>query len=317
VKNLYNAFLDERIESEIPNRMKIPELRSPYDKIDGIVYFGRMIDKIRLHDAGGLPAEYVAYLGASQAFDGRCCRFLHIDYSELTKAVKEGRPERELLKWAYDNGRKPSEEEVEIWNAFMQKRGWRDEACPRLVERKQASGIVSDAVLTSFDFIDVDEGRPLRFDRDPILVQTGVNPSAAIPGLRSPYVQMDGIFHFARMLDKIRLTAEGKLPAQWLEANGSLTGFDGCCCGLLRIEYSALKERVERGGRDDEILEWAFSNGRKPLDEEVEIWNACLSKRCWRDKYTPRLRLRLQQAAMPIGAALTMFDFIDLDEGHA
>jgi len=42
--------------------MKIPELRSPYEKVGGIVYFGRMIDKIRLHEAGQLPPEYIEYL---------------------------------------------------------------------------------------------------------------------------------------------------------------------------------------------------------------------------------------------------------------
>jgi gluconokinase len=67
---------------------------------------------------------------------------------------------------------------------------------------------------------------------------------------------------------------------------------------------------------DEEIFEWALSNGRKPSDEEVEIWNAYLFKRCWRDEYTNRLHFRLQQAGMPIEAALTMFDFIDLDEGR-
>src|SRR5215470_4115401 len=138
--------------------MKILGLRSPYDKVDGIVYLGRMIDKIRLHSAGQLPAEYLASLGESWAFDGRCSRFLGIQYPELTARVKAGTSESELLEWVYNNGRKPSEEEVEIWNAFMQKRGWRDETSARLLERKQEWGIVSDRVLTSFDFIDADEG---------------------------------------------------------------------------------------------------------------------------------------------------------------
>jgi hypothetical protein len=47
---------------------------------------------------------------------------------------------------------------------YLQKRGWRDEASARLLERKQEWGIGSDRVLTSFDFIDADEGRPLRFE---------------------------------------------------------------------------------------------------------------------------------------------------------
>jgi Domain of unknown function (DUF5069) len=296
--------------------MNIPGLRSAYDKVDGIVYFGRMIDKIRLHSAGQLPVEYVANLGEPWAFDGRCSRFLRIEFSELTTRVKAGTSESELLEWAYNSGRKPPEEKIEIWNAFMQKRGWRDEASARLLERKQKWGIVSDRVLTSFDFIDADEGRPLQFESDPVPVQSRVNPTVSIPGLRSPYERVGGIFHFGRMLDKIRLAAQGKLPAEWLEANGVPNGFDGICSRFLGVDYSVLKERTWMGGGDDELLQWTFSNGRKPSDEEVEIWNTYMSKRSWRDQHTPRLHFRLQQAAMPIGAALTMFDFIDLDEGH-
>ena len=61
--------------------MEIPGLRSPYETVGGIVYFGRMIDKIRLQASGKLPSAYQAQLGDanSRSFDGRCCRFLQID----------------------------------------------------------------------------------------------------------------------------------------------------------------------------------------------------------------------------------------------
>jgi hypothetical protein len=36
----------------------IPGLRSCYDKVGRLIYFGRMLDKIRLHAAGQLPPEY-------------------------------------------------------------------------------------------------------------------------------------------------------------------------------------------------------------------------------------------------------------------
>ena len=85
-----------------------------------------------------------------------------------------------------------------------------------------------------------------------------------IHGLRSPYEPVGGLVYFARMIDKIRLHAAGLLPSEY---------------------------------------------------EEVEIWNDYLSKRCWRDRYTPRLHIRLQEAGWPIGTVLTMFDFVDLDEG--
>jgi hypothetical protein len=50
--------------------------RSAYDLTGGIVYFGRMLDKIRLHAADRLREDFHANLGVS--FDGRCSRFLGV-----------------------------------------------------------------------------------------------------------------------------------------------------------------------------------------------------------------------------------------------
>ena len=38
--------------------MKVSGSRSSFEKVGGIVYFGRMLDKIRLHSAGRLPAGW-------------------------------------------------------------------------------------------------------------------------------------------------------------------------------------------------------------------------------------------------------------------
>jgi hypothetical protein len=43
--------------------MEIHGLRGPYETVGGLVYFARMIDKIRLHAAGLLPSEYQPLLG--------------------------------------------------------------------------------------------------------------------------------------------------------------------------------------------------------------------------------------------------------------
>jgi hypothetical protein len=40
--------------------MKVEGLRSCWERVGGLFYFGRMLDKIRLHARGQLPAEYVA-----------------------------------------------------------------------------------------------------------------------------------------------------------------------------------------------------------------------------------------------------------------
>ena len=168
--------------------MQIQLLRSAYDIVEGIVYFGRMVDKIRLHASGMLPSEYQPFLGSTNpdSFDGRCCRFLNIDYAALVAQALQGGSDESLLQWACLQGRKPSNKDVEIWNAFMQKRGWRDESSGRLRERTQRAGIADRGVSTFFDFYDADEGRPPRFPEDPptpIKVSLGI---ARIPGLRSP-----------------------------------------------------------------------------------------------------------------------------------
>jgi gluconokinase len=139
--------------------MNVAGLRSPHEKIGGMVYFGRMLDKIRLRAAGQLPAEYVANLGGG--FDARATSFLWIEYAALVERVKEGGSDEEILEWCQQRGRKPSDEELEIWNDFMRKRGWNDEITERLVQRKRESGLTArDDIQTMFDYIDADEGRP-------------------------------------------------------------------------------------------------------------------------------------------------------------
>jgi gluconokinase len=133
---------------------------SPYLATRGLVYFARMIDKIRLHAAGQLPEGYHKHLG--QDFDGRCLRFLgNIDYAALRAEALKGGTNESLLDWCFAQGRKPTDEEIEIWNAFMTKRGWRDEACERIAFRLKEAGLESRAAeaVTMFDFIDLDEGR--------------------------------------------------------------------------------------------------------------------------------------------------------------
>ena len=139
----------------------IPGLRSPFDQISGIVYFGRMVDKIRLAAAGKLPEGWQPMRGTQQkgTFDGRCCSFLHINYAALEAETLKGRADEELISWAFANGRRPTDEEIEVWNGFMTKRGWRDAGTQRLNERLAEIGLPPGTVQTMFEFIDLDEGR--------------------------------------------------------------------------------------------------------------------------------------------------------------
>lgn len=139
-----------------------------------------------------------------------------------------------------------------------------------------------------------------------------------IPALRSPFDQIGGLVYFGRMLDKIRLAAAGKLPAGWQAMRGTVTNktFDARCCQFLHINYAALEVETLKGGSDEELLAWTFANGRQPDEEEIEVWNAFMTKRGWRDAATQRLNERLAEIGLPPGTVQTMFEFIDLDEGR-
>lgn len=142
--------------------LELPELpRSAFDLVGGIVYFARMVEKIRLHAAGKLRADYLANLGSG--FDGRCCRFLGVEYAALRERVLAGGADETLLQWCFAHGAAPTPEQILVWNKFMLKRGWRDEddgSTAELEAYKAGSGLAHRAdVVTFFDYYEVDEGR--------------------------------------------------------------------------------------------------------------------------------------------------------------
>jgi hypothetical protein len=140
----------------------VPGLRSPYAKVGRLVYFGRMLDKIRLHAEGKLPPDYVANLGDGKPgmFDTRCCAFLRVRFAELqTRVLAGGLTDEQLLAWCHERGGPRTDEECYMWNCFLMKRGWRDDASVRLRQRIAESGFDAKPIMTFFDYIDFDEGR--------------------------------------------------------------------------------------------------------------------------------------------------------------
>ena len=134
--------------------MKISGLRHSAAQVGGIVFFGRMLDKIRLHAQGKLPADYNRGTG----FDGRVCRFLQIGYPALVERVLAGGSDEDILAWCFAHGRKPREEEIFIFNAFLTKRGWHDDSSAELETMKHDRGFADRAdIQTFFDFHKADE----------------------------------------------------------------------------------------------------------------------------------------------------------------
>jgi gluconokinase len=140
--------------------MKIPGLRSPREKVGGFLHFGRMLDKIRLQAAGALPPGYNLGEGDGTCWDGRLCRFLRVDFEEVRRQTLAGGSDDEILRWCLEHGRAVTDEEIMIFNAFLSKRGWRDEGTPSVEKLKQEIGLGHrEDILTMFDAIDADEGR--------------------------------------------------------------------------------------------------------------------------------------------------------------
>ena len=138
--------------------------RSPYIKTDGLVYFARMLDKIRAMAKGELPEEYRANLG--RGFDANCCHFLRVNYEKLVERVKQGGSDEEILHWCFDHGRRPSDEDTFVWSEFLRKRGWKDEITEILKRRKKESGMTDRSEIeTMFAYIDADEGRSVTSDQ--------------------------------------------------------------------------------------------------------------------------------------------------------
>jgi len=134
--------------------------RSPREKTGGMIYFPRMLDKIRLHARGELGEDYHANLGHRKAADGACCNFLRVNYDDLRERVLQGGTDEEILEWCFEKGRGLNEGDIMVWNAFNSKLGWKDFATPTLKKLKQRHGITDQTdIVTIADLIDFDEGR--------------------------------------------------------------------------------------------------------------------------------------------------------------
>ena len=136
-------------------------IRSPRDPVGGIFVFGRILDKIRLHAQGKLPAGYnLGIIAGKRTFDDRVCKLLGVDFAALAARTLQGGTDEEIMEWCFQTGRKPDAEHIEIWNGFMFKRGWRDAASAGLVQQREQAGLGHrEDIVTFFDLMDVEEGR--------------------------------------------------------------------------------------------------------------------------------------------------------------
>ena len=132
--------------------------RSPYEKLGGLVFLGRTIDKIRLKRTGELRPDFHEMMG--KGFDARLMDFLGLDYAKFVERVLGGASDEDCVAYCVAHGRPLTDNVLVIWNDFACKRGQNDSATPVLEKFKAGSGLSDRADITTiFEYMEVDEGR--------------------------------------------------------------------------------------------------------------------------------------------------------------
>ncbi len=132
--------------------------KSPKETTGGMMWFPRLLDKIRQHDRGALAEDYHQNLG--EGMDKRCLDFLRLDHAALRERVLAGGTDEEVLAWCFEHGRQLNKGDIFIWNSFVSKFGWNDLATKRRDELMEKFGLAHRTdIVTMADLIDADEGR--------------------------------------------------------------------------------------------------------------------------------------------------------------
>ena len=133
--------------------------RSPRETMDGWSYLPRYIDKIRLHLAGKLHADYQENLG--KGFDGMWLKYAGVTHEQMIDVVKKSITDGEVCDWVRRNVKKsPAEKAAHAKDMLSRPPANDAEAVARLKMRKEQSGIARrDDIKTFVDYIDADEKR--------------------------------------------------------------------------------------------------------------------------------------------------------------
>jgi gluconokinase len=81
------------------------------------------------------------------------------------------------------------------------------------------------------------------------------------------------------------------------------------------VNYGVLTQRVLKGGTDEEILDWCFTNGRRLNEGDLLVWNSFVSKLGWNDFATPTVAEGKETHGITDRTDIgTVADLIDFEE---
>ena len=133
--------------------------RSPRETMAGWIYLPRYIDKIRLHLAGKLHADYQENLG--QAFDGMWLKTAGLTHEQFVAVVKNSVTDGEVCDWVRQNVKRTQAEKDAHWQNVVSRPLAGDEtAQARLIMRKEQANLGHrDDIKCFVDMLDADEKR--------------------------------------------------------------------------------------------------------------------------------------------------------------
>ena len=151
--------VDSTESAEDYGRMSQPIYpRSPRETMAGWMYLPRFVDKIRLHLAGKLPADYQENF--TKGYDGAWLKAAGLTAEQFIDVVKNTITDGEVADWVARNV-KCSDAEKAAFRERVLNYGQGDEKLQaRLQWRKEQSGLAHrDDIQNFVDYIDADEKR--------------------------------------------------------------------------------------------------------------------------------------------------------------
>ena len=133
--------------------------RSPRETMCGWMHLPRYVDKIRLHWAGKLHADYQPNFG--KGFDGAWLKAAGLSHEQFMEVVRGTITDGEVADWVLKNVKKSDAEKKAHADGLLDYPSPDDaEGQARLKMRKEQAGLTHrNDIRIAVDFIDADEKR--------------------------------------------------------------------------------------------------------------------------------------------------------------
>jgi Domain of unknown function (DUF5069) len=143
----------------IPAMSEIIYPRSARETMDGWRYLPRYIDKIRLHLAGKLHADYQDNLG--KGFDAKWLAAAGVTHEQFVEVVKNTITDGEVYDWVHKNVKRTAEQKTAHWSDVLSRPLPQDEAAQARFEKRMADANIAHRteIKCFVDYMDADEKR--------------------------------------------------------------------------------------------------------------------------------------------------------------